>query len=242
MTRPLVDVRRANPSDTEELLLLWAQAREESGGINRALLVTSPDQLRPRLCAALGGDDVQVLLARWDGRAVGYAVVRAASLLPIVEDHTLHVEHLFVMPALRRHGVARQLLAAVASVAERHGAEQVVISAPPSARETHRFLARLGFTPVVVRRVVSTALLRRRLVGEGRRSALEDLLSRRRSLRARSTRERQPEAELEPVRGRARERRPVPAGSGREQDPADTLEMPAVDIPVALIEDGVQRA
>ncbi len=52
----------------------------------------------------------------------------------------------------------------------------------------HRFLARLGFTPLVLRRVVATSTLRRRLAGESKRSALEDLLSRRRSLRARAVR------------------------------------------------------
>ena len=56
------------------------------------------------------------------------------------------------------------------------------------ALEVHRFLARLGFTPLVLRRVVNTATLRRRLAGESKRSALEDLLSRRRSLRARAVR------------------------------------------------------
>jgi hypothetical protein len=106
--------------------------------------------------------------------------------MPIVDDASLHVENLFVAPGLRRHGIAKALLGGVAAVAERHGAEQVVVSAPPGARDAHRFLARLGFTPLVVRRMASTAALRRRLAGESRRGALEDLLSRRRSLRARA--------------------------------------------------------
>ncbi len=188
MTRPAVDVRRATAEDTEDLLLLWAQARDEVGPTNRALIGTSPDAMRPRLHDALAGDEVHVLLSRWEGRPAGYAVLRLAPLLPVVETRCVHVEHLYVVPPLRRHGIARAMLHAVASVAERSGAEQVVSNAPPSARETQRFLARLGFTPFVVRRVATTALLRRRLAGESRRSALEDLLSRRRSLRARSGR------------------------------------------------------
>jgi hypothetical protein len=80
------------------------------------------------------------------------------------------------------------LLLLATSIAERHGAEQMLAGAPPSARETHRFLARLGFAPLVVRRVVATSALRRRLAGENQRRGLDDLLSRRRSLRARSLR------------------------------------------------------
>jgi predicted GNAT family acetyltransferase len=118
----------------------------------------------------------------------GYAVLRVAPLLAVVDGPALHIDHLFVQPSARRHGVARGLLSAATAIAERQGAEQILASAAPSARDTHRFLARLGFSPMVVRRAVGTASLRRRLAGEGRRSGLEDLLSRRRSLRARALR------------------------------------------------------
>jgi hypothetical protein len=137
----------------------------------------------------------------------------------------VHVEHLFVVPPVRRHGVARALLHGVASVAERHGADQVVSNAPPSARETHRFLARLGFTPLVVRRVAPTSLLRRRLAGESRRSALEDLLSRRRSLRARTGRQQVAAAAAAEALAEAAE-------------PHDTLELPLLPEVVSLVDDG----
>jgi len=201
VNRPPVDVRRATVDDTEDLLLLWAQAREEIGGTGRTLVGMAPDAIRPRLQDALAGGDVTVLLARWEGRPAGYAVLRVAPLLPIVDGSCVHVEHLYVAPALRRRGAGRALLHGVASVAERHGADQVVSNAQPTARETHRFLARLGFTPLVVRRVAPTAVLRRRLAGESRRGALEDLLSRRRSMRARTGRRPVPEADSTPAAG-----------------------------------------
>jgi len=200
VTRPSVDVRRAGPADADDLLLLWSQAREESGGAVRAVLRGTPEHLRARLLTALEGPDVHLLLARWDGRPAGYAVLRVAPVMPIVDEPCVHVENLFVAPDLRRHGVAKQLLSATAAVAERSGAEQVVISAPPSSRDAQRFLARLGFSPFVVRRIASTAALRRRLAGESRRGGLEDLLSRRRSLRAR--------ASITPAEGIAAQRGP----------------------------------
>ncbi len=189
MTRPPVDVRQALPGDTEDLLVLWVQARAELGGAGRSLLGSSPDVIRPRLVDALTRrDDLHILLARWEGRPAGFAIVRVGQLMPVLEGDCVQLEHLFVTAPLRRHGVARALLAGVAGLAERSGADQILSGAPPSAREMHRFLARLGFTPLVLRRVAATATLRRRLAGESRRSALEDLLSRRRSSRARSNR------------------------------------------------------
>ena len=189
MTRPPVDVRHAGTGDADDLIELWVQARAEIAGAGRAVLGGGPDVIRSRLLDALSRhDDLHVLLARWEGRPAGFAVVRVGHLMPLADDDCVQLEHLFVTPSLRRHGVARALLGGVAGLAERHGADQILGGAPPSAREVHRFLARLGFTPLVLRRVTATATLRRRLAGESRRSALEDLLSRRRSSRAKSVR------------------------------------------------------
>ena len=236
MTRPPVDVRQAGVADADDLLALWTEAREELGGV-RSLLGSAPDLLRARLTEILArGGDVHILLARWEGKPAGYAVVRVGQLLPVVEGDCVHLEHLFVSCSMRRHGVARALLSGVATLAERHGAEQILSGAPPSARDAHRFLARLGFTPLVLRRVTATAALRRRLAGESRRSALEDLLSRRRSSRARTARAATP-----------------PAGIGLElaaggtdalqlELPPDAAPQPAPELQVppatALLEDG----
>ncbi|HET9657356.1 MAG TPA: GNAT family N-acetyltransferase [Kineosporiaceae bacterium] len=185
MTRQPIDVRRAGPGDVDDLVQLWSQAREDispplrPGG-------SGPEQIRSRLRAAIGGEDLHVVIARWEGRAAGYVLVRVIPVAALVDGLAVQIEHLFVSPECRRRGVARALLAAVTGIADRVGAEQVVSSAPQAARDSHRFLARLGFSPVVVRRVVATSVLRRKLAGEGRRGGLEDLLSRRRSLRARA--------------------------------------------------------
>ena len=187
MSRPPVEARRATVDDLDDLVLLWSQAREELGRSGRLPSVAPLEQFRARLHDTLGGDESIILIGRCEGAAAGYAVLRLAPVL-LVDGDALHVEHLFVLPSVRRRGVARALLVAATAIAERHGADQVLAGAPPSARETHRFLARLGFSPLVVRRVVGTAALRRRLAGEGQRRGLDDLISRRRSLRARSLR------------------------------------------------------
>jgi GNAT superfamily N-acetyltransferase len=223
VTRPPVDVRQALPDDTEDLLVLWVQARAELGGAGRSLLGSSPDVIRPRLVDALTRrDDLYILLARWEGRPAGFAIVRVGQLMPVLDGDCVQLEHLFVTAPLRRHGVARALLAGVAGLAERSGADQILSGAPPSAREMHRFLARLGFTPLVLRRVAATATLRRRLAGESRRSALEDLLSRRRSSRARSNRLATPPGGLMLTP-------PAPAPAGDAADVVTVVDLPAVD-------------
>ena len=187
MSRPPVEVRKACVDDLDDLLLLWSRSREELSRNLRSLGALPADQLRPRLKETLVVGDPLVLIARHEGDPAGYALLRIAPVLA-VDPSALHIDHLYVVPPLRRRGVARALLMAVTSIAERSGAEQVLAGAPLSARDTHRFLARLGFSPLVIRRVTGTAVLRRRLAGEGQRRGLEDLLSRRRSLRARAAR------------------------------------------------------
>ena len=187
MSRPLAEVRRACVDDLDDLLLLWASSR---GELNRALRpfgAAPVDQLRPRLREVLKVGDPPVIIARHEGAPAGYALLRLAPVLA-VDGAAVHIDILYVLSALRRRGIARALLIAVTGFAERNGADQILAGAPPSARDTHRFLARLGFSPLVIRRVTATTALRRRLTGEGQRRGLEDLLSRRRSLRARAVR------------------------------------------------------
>jgi GNAT superfamily N-acetyltransferase len=187
VSRPPVEVRRACVDDLEDLLLLWAGSREELSRSLRQLGGLPPDQMRPRLREALAAREPTVLLARYEGAPAGYAVLRLAPVLAI-DGEALHLDQLHVLAPLRRHGVGRALLVAATQIAERAGADQMLAGAPPGARDSHRFLARLGFSPLVVRRVVATSALRRRLTGEGQRRGLEDLLSRRRSLKARAVR------------------------------------------------------
>ena len=217
MTRPAVEARRATPADVDDLLLMWTRAREELGRTARPPYAVTPDQFRARLEEALGGQELIILIGRYEGGAAGYAVLRLAPVL-LVDGDALHIEHLFVLPSVRHRGVARALLMLATSVAERHGADQIMAGAAPSARDTHRFLARLGFSPLVVRRVVGTSALRRRLAGEGPRRGLEDLLSRRRSMRARS------------LRSGWAERRDEP-DDDPDDDPAEVAELAAPPVP-----------
>jgi ribosomal protein S18 acetylase RimI-like enzyme len=175
----VVDVRVAGPDDTALLLVLAASARAEHGS-------TRPDagHHRDRLAAALRRADVEVLVAEVGQEPVGVLVLRAGELVPLSGTPAAHVEQLYVHPDWRRRGAARQLLLAAATRGEQQGLGDVVCTVPSSGREAHRFLARLGFVPLVSQRVMPVAALVRRLAGEGavrrRRPGIEALLARRR--------------------------------------------------------------
>ena len=68
MPRLPVEVRRVTADDAEEVLALWAEAREA----DRSGRPMPVEQLRPRLTAAIARGEIEVLVARWDGRPAGY--------------------------------------------------------------------------------------------------------------------------------------------------------------------------
>jgi GNAT superfamily N-acetyltransferase len=176
-----VSIRQADwqaQADLTALTELWQLSRAQMR--TRAQL-DLPQQLR----VALQQPGVSVYLADLQGRSVGFVVVSEGPLLPLLAELTVAVEHLYVHPAARRGGVAQALMARVLAVAEQAGASQVSSSVRATDRDGHRFFARLGFSPFVVRRVVPVMALRRRLTTQAV-SARDATVVRRRSLRARS--------------------------------------------------------
>jgi GNAT superfamily N-acetyltransferase len=168
-----------------DLVDLWLENRVESGGgTEAALRVASLHSLT----TALQRPEVSAFLAFVEDSAVGYVVLKDSLAGPLTDSPCTSIDQLFVSSSWRRHGVARQLLAAAAAHADRVGAEAIVSHVPSQVRDANRFFARLGFSSYVVRRVTPTSALRRRLAGEEPRAGLDQVLSRRRSLRARSAR------------------------------------------------------
>jgi ribosomal protein S18 acetylase RimI-like enzyme len=184
VARALVEVRRATPDDLPDILLLLSESREELTRQGRSTM--SAEHMETRLRELLAGRQVEILLARREDRPAGFLTLRETPLAVLAEQSALCIDHLYVSAPARRHGVARALLAQVAGHAERAGCDQIIAGVTPWARDMNRFFARLGFAPVTVRRSVTPSVLRRRLGGDRHRPHLEDLLSRRRSLRARS--------------------------------------------------------
>ncbi len=182
LSRPAVVVREATLEDMPALLEMWGELRELGGRIER--LMPGPDEasLRSRLESVGRDPQSRVVVAVVDGDDVaGMALFTDQPYAPLFDQRAVHAHYLHVREGCRRRGVGKALLAAAVAYADEVGAEHVITSVVPQMRETQRFYARLGFSPVVVRRSASVSVLRRRLVPGG--TPTDNLLARRRSLR-----------------------------------------------------------
>jgi GNAT superfamily N-acetyltransferase len=163
---------------------LWMQARVEAGATEEWAMRSSTGE---RVSEALRRPDVRLYLARSGERFVGYVVLTQSPLSGLSETPTVWIDQVYVVPSARRGGVAKALLATATRYADEIGADQVASCVPAEQKESNRFYARLGFSQYVVRRVTTTANLRRRLTG-AQNDASVQTVHLRRSLRARAAR------------------------------------------------------
>lgn len=175
--RATVRVRVAELSDVAELVRVT-----EGAAVAPPRGQHSPDRTA-RYTALLAAPD-RIVLAAVDERTeriVGVLVASEDDVGSLVPVPAVIVSHLVVELPQRRRGVGRALLAGVVRQAEERGVEQIVVSVTSGNRDANRYLARLGFSPLVVRRVAGTGVLRKTLG----MSDLSDLASvRRRRLQA----------------------------------------------------------
>jgi ribosomal protein S18 acetylase RimI-like enzyme len=166
VTRASVRIRPAEPADIDALVTL-IQSVDTSSGIfsGRALIDPGVEHLAARLGEILQQDSRTLLVAidEQSAAAVGLLVAKLDEIGAIDLTPVLHVTHLLVAPKQRRRGIGRALLAGAVHIADEKGLERVLATASSGSREANRYLARLGFAPMVVHRVASTAVLRRSL-------------------------------------------------------------------------------
>jgi ribosomal protein S18 acetylase RimI-like enzyme len=166
VSRGSVRVRPAEALDVPALVELTRSTDLASGTFSgRALLDDRIDHLTERFHEILREGE-RVLLVALDeasGALAGLLVARPDVIGAIDLTPVLHVTHLIVAPTQRRRGVGRTLLAAAVHLAEERGVDRVLATAATGSREGNRYLARLGFAPLVVHRIASTSVLRRTL-------------------------------------------------------------------------------
>ncbi|MFN2518140.1 MAG: N-acetyltransferase family protein [Jatrophihabitantaceae bacterium] len=156
------------PADLADISGLVALARsvDPSAGMfsGRPLMNTAGEHLAERF-AEIIRDGSRALLVAVDeaGGVVGLLVARHDEIGAIDLTPVLHVSHLMVTPKQRRRGVGRMLLTSVVHLADERGMDHVLATAGSGSREANRYLARLGFAPLVVHRIAATSVLRRAL-------------------------------------------------------------------------------
>jgi GNAT superfamily N-acetyltransferase len=186
MGRAVASVQRVDEGLHSQFIELWITHRIEAGTTPEAAQRLALDGT---LRKALQRNDICAFMAFVADRPAGYVVLADSTRSLLVSSPCVSIDMLFVHPDFRRQGVGRALLAAATRYADRHGCEHLASAVPAGDREANRFFARLGFVPETVRRVASAATLQRKLAGDSRVTAiqLEQVLQRRRDLRARVT-------------------------------------------------------
>ena len=179
MSRSSLLIVRVKVADLPGFLPLWEESRVALGHSPEWAERASREG---RLEQSVARDDVRVYVATGGDEPLGFVVVTNAALSGMTDESGVWIDQLYVRPHARRKGVGKALLAHVTRYADHVGATHVVSFLPAKDRESNRFLARIGFGTVMIARVTSTAILRRRVSAESVGSAL---LRHRRSLRAR---------------------------------------------------------
>jgi GNAT superfamily N-acetyltransferase len=164
MSRVNVRVRPANEDDIPSLVTL-VQSIDTSTGMfsGRPLQDQSTKHLTERFGQILRSERVLLIAADEAGAVVGMLSARDDAVGAIDLTPVLHVTHLVVAPGHRRRGIGRSLLAAAVHLAEDTGVEHLLATAAAGSREGNRYLARIGFAPLVVHRIAPTSSLRRSL-------------------------------------------------------------------------------
>lgn len=165
MSRVNVRVRPATEDDVAALVTLVQTIDTSTGPFSGKPLQDSSDEhLAGRFREIVEQSDRTLLIAADDaGAVVGMLAARLDEVGAIDLTPVLHVTHLMVAPGHRRRGIGRALLAAAVHLADDAGVEHVLATAAAGSREGNRYLARIGFAPLVVHRIAPTSTLRRSL-------------------------------------------------------------------------------
>lgn len=165
MTRANVRVRPATADDVPAIAAMMQTVDLSSGAFSgKPLGDPSAEHIEARLREIMRQSDRVVLIAAEDnGTVSGMLAGRHDDIGAIDLTPVLHITHLMVAPTHRRKGLGRALLAAAVHVADESGTEHVLATAAAGSREGNRYLARIGFAPLVVHRIAPTNVLRRTL-------------------------------------------------------------------------------
>ncbi len=164
VSRGNVRVRPAATSDISELTALSVD-HGLADHLGRRGRKTDTTSMADRYVSLLGDPDRLVLVAVDEAtdNLVGFAVLVEERVGVLTPTATLYISHLLVAPSYRKRGAGRALLTAAVRHAEDREVGHVVVGVQAAARDANRYLARLGFAPLVVRRIASVQTLRRSL-------------------------------------------------------------------------------
>ena len=164
MRRNGIQIRPATPDDVDTLLRFAEQVPNVPSGRRHGSRPPGGHDPRERYEMLVKNPERRVLLAVGDADSVvGMAVLSLDVAGELLDVPVVRVSHLVVDRPHRKRGAGRALLASAAAYADEVGVDYVTVGAVTTDREANRFLARLGFAPLIVRRIAPLPVLRRQL-------------------------------------------------------------------------------
>lgn len=160
MSRSLVSLRSALPSDAPALVDLWSEVLRRA---DRDEQMADLVQVIERVAQST---DERMVVAEYDGELAGAVHLRVGTISPLNLERTVQAISPHVLPAFRRRGVGRALMDAAVSWAEEMGVGHVATAAASASRDANRFMARLALGPCAVLRVAPTHAVRAKLTAQ----------------------------------------------------------------------------
>jgi predicted N-acetyltransferase YhbS len=165
-----VRTREATENDVLAIGQLWDELRGLGGKVGPFGPPASAVAIRERLEKLRSDPAHRVIVSEVDDEVVGLAVLSRLPVTPISDVESVQISFMHVRDDRRRRGVGRAIVGAATEFAAESGADYVTVGVFPGARESNRFFARLGFSPLVTRRAIATTALQKRLASELGRS------------------------------------------------------------------------
>lgn len=170
LNRSQIVLRDATVADAAELVALWsecaaASADDGSEPFSQQMLWREPtvDEATKALSFHLEHRTRRVIIATHNERIVGVVAGDLTTLTPITNTRVLVVNDVQVAPAYRRRSVANMLLLAITSYGEENNCEIVMATVSAHAKESNRYLTKIGFSQIAVLRAIQTGKLQARL-------------------------------------------------------------------------------
>lgn len=135
-----VEVERANGAQFETALALLARFFAEE------VFATAPEQIRENLAAMIEDESTFIVLAYDAGAAVGVATVSTDTGVEF--GRSAELEDLYVLPAARGRGAARELIRAAQNWCREQNCQTMAIVITPEGEAKHqlsRFYGKLDF-------------------------------------------------------------------------------------------------
>lgn len=164
MSRSPVSLRTATVDDVAWLVDVWGDA------LRRADRATQRADLK-RVVAAQD-ERSRLVVAELDGHPAGAVYLCEGTLSPLDLEPVVQTVAPYVLPEFRRRGVGRALVEAGVAFAEERGIARITTTSASAARDTHRFLARIGLASHSTLRVGPTMAVRARLEAARSRSVV----------------------------------------------------------------------